>query len=181
MTLLSRRAVLIAGVGAPVAILTACSDETAEKERQQDDPVRSEALTSETSLVAAYRGAIAAQPSLASRLTPILDQHLAHIAALSEGAVSTPAVPTAEVSYSSPESGSASPSGSDSTGGSTSPSGATSPSQASVDLVPALRERERAAAEQRVRQCVGAGSASLARTLSLIGASEAQHVVELAP
>ena len=177
MTFLSRRTVLIASVGAPVAILASCSDDTAERERQQDDPVRVEALADETSLVTAYRSALATQPELATQLTPILDQHLAHIAALSQGAVSTPAVPSTDASSSASESGSASASQSDAAAD----SGSASPSGSAINPVPALRERERAAADKRVRQCVRAGSASLARTLSLIGASEAQHVVELAP
>jgi hypothetical protein len=187
MTLLSRRTLLVASVGAPVAILASCSDEKAEREREQDDPVRIEALTDEVSLVAAYRSAVDSQPELAARLAPILDQHLAHIALLSEGAASTPAVPAGrppspDVLLDAGSPSSTTPEGTaDSASQTATPSESASPEASTMNPVPALRERERAAADQRVRQCVGAGSASLARTLSLIGASEAQHVVELAP
>lgn len=157
---LGRRTVLTLAALTPVALVVSCGDSAAEQAQASDDPVRADAIADEQRLIDSYRSAIAAHPDLADQLGPILTQHQAH--SLDLGGPQAPTAPSAA------ESQSASP-GSASAGGVPTAS----------ETITALREAERAAAAARIAGCGRAGTTELARLLSLIGASEAQHVAEL--
>lgn len=153
---LTRRNVLAAAAFGSVGLAAACGDSEEERARASDDPVRTEMIADEQRLIDSYRAAIAAHPELESRLGPILIQHQAH--ALDLGGPPRPS--GASDSPSSSWTTESAPAGAEQT-------------------VAMLRDAERRAAAGRIAGCTRAGTAELARLLSLIGASEAQHVAEL--
>ncbi|MFI0432202.1 MAG: hypothetical protein ACH36H_03565 [Candidatus Nanopelagicales bacterium] len=159
----SRRTVLVtAALALPaLAFLDGCASEGADGAYGDVDPVRVQTLGDELALVAAYRQAIGAHPTLAAQLQPILDQHLAHADALRDSST----VPSGQANPLA----SASPSGT--------PVAVAGASDAEV--LASLQEAERAAAALRAGACVRASAQPLASLLVLIGASEAQHVVAL--
>lgn len=115
-----------------------------------DDTVRNDSALSEAELIAQYDAAILAFPALKGPLTGIRDQHAEHLSA-----------------FGPPGTGSASPS--------------TSAAPASAKAaVTALADAERTAAKQRLDACAAANEQQLIWTLSLVGASEAQHAIALA-
>ena len=114
------------------------------------------AIGTEQALIAAYRSALATAPGLKDTLDPVLDQHLAHLAALRSRLIGPAATPhpvrTSRLS----------------------PAGA---GQAAADLS-ALAAAEQAAAGALVGRLATA-SPSLAQLLASISASEASHAALL--
>lgn len=90
---LSRRQLLLGVALGAVALPAAGCSSTPAPVSAAVDPVRLETLGSELDLIAVYEATIAARPDLAAALTPLLDQHRAHAAALQvdDAAAATPA------------------------------------------------------------------------------------------
>lgn len=106
-------------------------------------------MANEADLIAQYESVIAAFPQLAQSLQPICEQHRAHLTAL---------------------------------GGSEPASASAGPATAARSVQAALTqlaEAEKAAAQQRLQDCIAATGEPVIRTLASIAASEASHVVEL--
>lgn len=79
---LTRRHLLLGAVtGVALASVVGCAD-ASEPVSLAADPVRLESLGAELDLIAVYEATIAARPDLSAALTPILDQHREHAAAL---------------------------------------------------------------------------------------------------
>jgi len=78
----SRRGVLRAAAGAPIVLLVACSNDAESQPTDADDSVRSEVANNEQQLISRYDATIAAYPALASKLTPLRDQHAQHLSAM---------------------------------------------------------------------------------------------------
>jgi Ferritin-like domain len=119
---------------------------------RQDVAVLRAAIGTEQALIARYRSALAASPALRGTLDPVLDQHLAHLAALRSRLIGPAATPRQ-----------ARPS----------PAAA---GQAST--LAALAAAEQAAAGTLVSRLATA-SPSLAQLLASISASEASHAALL--
>jgi Ferritin-like domain len=107
------------------------------------------AIGTEQALIARYRSALAASPGLKDTLDPVLDQHLAHLAALRSRLIGAAATPHPA---------------------------RTGPAAAST--LGALADAEQAAAGALVSQLATA-SPSLAQLLASISASEASHAALL--
>jgi hypothetical protein len=131
---------------------------TAPTPSDPDVRLRDEVAASEAALIAAYRSAIAASPTLVTALTPFLLQHEEHVARVA---------PEIE----------AAPSGSPDARPEASPAG--SPVPDDRDTLAHLADLEAQAHEQRASACDGAQEPGLARDLCLIAASEAQHAAAL--
>lgn len=156
LPLLTRRAGLVLGLTAPLAVLAACST-SADSTGTNGSPAPAgsagdggqvdDQAVQEADLVALYDAVLAAFPDAAvtGLLRSVRDQHAQHLDALggatSTGAASVPATLTAALT--------------------------------------ALAATEREASRSRVRACVAAGDPENARVLSLIAASEASHVPAL--
>lgn len=112
-----------------------------------------EVAAEEAALIARYDAVLAAGPGLGEETTALLalirDQHVQHLDALGGTGTAVPA-----------------------TAGASSPA---TQDAAITDLIAAERE----AARSRIRACVAADDADLARLLTFIGASEASHVPAL--
>jgi hypothetical protein len=136
----------------PVLALAACSTDSTTPsgaDASTDQSIGLASVANELDLIAQYDAAIAQFPQLATTLSPLRDQHRAHLSALG----------TPEVT------GSSSPLG-------TRPA---SPQAALTQLAGA----EKQAALQRLSDCLIATDEDVARTLALISASEASHVAVL--
>jgi hypothetical protein len=151
-----RRRSVLAAAGAVVPLLAAgCKGVgglgTLPRPRP-DVAVLRAAIGTEQALIARYRSALAASPGLQDTLDPLLDQHLAHLAALRSRLISPAATPRP-----------------------TSPP--SSAGQAATGLS-ALAAAEQAAAGALVSRLATA-SPSLAQLLASISASEASHAALL--
>ncbi len=138
------------GIASAPLLLASCGRPTANPASGVDRGVVLVNLASEVGLVAAYDQAIALRPDVATTLQAIRDQHAQHAATLRERLGSSPPAPSP------------------------------SPTSAPADVLAALREAERSAARERATTSTQAEGADLISLLSLIGASEAQHVAVLA-
>jgi hypothetical protein len=148
-----RRRSVLAAAGAAVPLLAAgCKGVgglgTLPRPRP-DVAVLRAAIGTEQALIARYRSALAASPGLKDTLDPVLDQHLAHLAALRSRLIGPAATPHPA---------------------------RTSPAAAST--LGALAAAEQAAAGALVSQLATA-SPSLAQLLASISASEASHAALL--
>lgn len=145
-----------------------------------DDPdaaVRTDVAVSERALIALYATTLAAHPQLADALAPLRAHHEAHLARVGADPVGTPSG-TASAPGSAPTGVStASPgsSGSDSASASARPA----PTPTVEESLAALAGAEDLARAQRITSCDAAASRSLARDLTLVAASEAQHAAVL--
>jgi ferritin-like protein len=119
---------------------------------QPDVAVLRAAIGTEQALIARYRSALAASPGLKDTLDPVLDQHLAHLAALRSRLIGPAATP--RPARTSPAAGSP------------------------ASTLGALAAAEQAAAGALVSQLATA-SPSLAQLLASISASEASHAALL--
>jgi len=136
----------------PALALAACASDSSTPSDTNASPASPSALPStanELDLIAQYNEAIAQFPQLATILTPLRDQHRAHLASLGGAEVAAPPAPSAA------------------------PVG--SPQTAKARLADA----EKQAAQQRLSDCLATTDEPLARTLALIAASEASHVAVL--
>jgi len=155
------RRVLLAGLagGVLTGTLAGCRIGGSPKATPPTGPHPLAAITAGTvALVGSYQAAVAGQPALAYKIQPILDDHLADLAAL-RGAMG----------QSSPSAGAASGASSPSVGTQTSP----------ADALAALRTFERSAQAEAVTACLAA-SAQYAALLGSIAACRATHVEVLA-
>ncbi len=132
-------------VASPLLVATACSSSESEEQQDSDDQLREDVAAQEARLIAAYDATILKFPALTAQLTPFRDQHAEHKQALVPGESATPTVTAPDV-----------------------PGTATA-------AVRALRRLEKSAAGDRIESCGKANAPELARSLSLIAASEAQH------
>jgi len=150
----SRRAVL---AGAGVLAVAACSGGTRREapEPDPDLPIRALAIDGVRRLVDLYDVVGRAHPSLGPELAPLAAETASHLAALQQ----PPAAATTSASTPTP-----------------SPTVSAPPTVAGARA--ALARAERHEADLRVSQLARA-SASLARLLAAIGASEATHAVML--
>lgn len=185
---LSRRQLLAsAGTGlaalAASPLLSGCTDDSprpaprstsATPSANPDPAARAVAAADEQRLVASYEELLQRFPALSKPVQAVLDDHRAHLAALSSEASSAPAAATPT---SSPpptvSAAAASPTGATATTGTSGALPAT-PTAAVAHLV----TLEQQAAESRLRQ-VPAVRSELARTLASIAASEATHAALL--
>ncbi len=136
----------------PALAIAACASDPASPELPQAAINEGSALSSaanEAELIAQYDGYIAQFPQLAATLSPLRDQHRAHLLALGgpAEAIATAAAATQVAS-----------------------------AQAAVAQ---LAEAEKLAAQRRLTDCVATTDESVARILTLIAASEASHVAVL--
>lgn len=157
---LTRRSVLAAGAMA-VPLLAACGTSVLGTRSPLRDPVRTESLGTERTLIAVYERALAATPSLAPTLAPFLAQHREHAAALGDGLPTSPA-PSASTTPA--------------------PTGAASDQPATTsaaDVLAGVAAAEREAMLAHAGACARTTDGTLAALLSLISASEAQHVAVL--
>jgi hypothetical protein len=147
----TRRAVLRTVLGSALTVgLAAACDSPAPVKPARPDPL-TPFLRNTEALLARYEAAITAQPALADRLTPLRDDHRAHVAALNR-----------ELGFPSPA-----------------PATATSGTATGVDPVAGLRDAERAAATAATDACLAAPSYR-AGLLGSIAACRASHVEVLA-
>ncbi len=152
---LRRRSVLaVAGVAVPL-LAAGCKGVGGLGTLPQPGPdvaVLRAAIGTEQTLIARYRSALAASPSLKGTLDPVLEQHLAHLAALRSRLIGPAATPRPT---------------------------RTGPATAGpASTVGALAAAERAAAGALVSRLATA-SPSLAQLLASISASEASHAALL--
>jgi hypothetical protein len=153
---LRRRSVLAATVSAVPLVAAACKGVGAlgtPPRPRPDVAVLGSAISGEKIMIARYRSAISASPGLAAVLSPVLNQHEAHLAALRSRLIVPPgatAGPTA--------SGAAAP----------------GPAGSPATVLAALETAEQAAAGALIKR-LGVVSPSLAQLLASIGASEASH------
>lgn len=110
------------------------------------------AIGTEQALIAQYRSALAASPGLKDTLDPVLDQHLAHLAALRSRLIEPAGTPR--------------------------PAPASSATASPASTLGALAAAEQAAAGALVSRLATA-SPSLAQLLASISASEASHAALL--
>ena len=158
-----RRRSVLAAAGAAVPLLAAgCKGVgglgTLPRPRP-DVAVLRAAIGTEQALIARYRSALAASPDLKDTLDPVLDQHLAHLAAL-RSRLTGPAAATRPAPASPAR---------------TSPPAAAGQA---ADGLSALATAEQAAAGALVSR-LGTASPSLAQLLASISASEASHAALL--
>lgn len=151
-----RRRSVLAAAGAAVPLLAAgCKGVgglgTLPRPRP-DVAVLRAAIGTEHALIARYRSALAASPGLKDTLDPVLDQHLAHLAALRSRLIGPAATPR--------------------------PAPASSVTASPADTLGALAAAEQAAAGALV-SLLATASPSLAQLLASISASEASHAALL--
>ena len=156
----SRRAVLVALVGgAALAGSVGCDLLGSDKPRAAAVPhALAPMLSGALSLVDTYTATIAAQPTLVAALTPLLEEHRAHVAALREAMGAT--APSGSPSVATPASGLAV---------------AGDPAAA----LAAVRSAEQAAQGRAVKDCLAAPP-RYASLLGSIAASRACHLEVLA-
>ena len=151
---LRRRSVLAAAAAAVPLLAAGCKGVgglgTLPRPRP-DVAVLRAAIGTEQALIARYRSALAASPGLKDTLDPVLDQHLAHLAALRSRLIGPAATPRPA---------------------------RTSPASGQAALGYALADAEQAAAGVLVSRLATA-SPSLAQLLASISASEASHAALL--
>jgi hypothetical protein len=149
-----RRRSVLAAAGVAVSVLaTGCKGVGGLGTRPRPQPdvaVLRAAIGTEQALIARYRSALAASPGLKGALDPVLDQHLAHLAALRSRLIGATVAPHPETSAAVGQAG---------------PLGA-------------LADAEQAAAAALVSRLATA-SPSLAQLLASISASEASHAALL--
>jgi Ferritin-like domain len=118
---------------------------------RQDVAVLRTAIGTEHALIARYRSALATSPALKGTLDPVLDQHLAHLAALRSRLIGPAATPR---------------------------QARRPPAAGQASTLAALAAAEQAAASTLVSRLATA-SPSLAQLLASISASEASHAALL--
>jgi hypothetical protein len=169
--------VLVALAAAPAALVAACRDSPTAAPPPTGSPTSpaapdplAEHLAAERRLLAGYQATIARHPSLATRLAPLRDDHVAHVAALGSELGIAPPSGTAPAGTTGPASPTATPTPEASARAAVpgTPAGA----------VAALRAAERAAAAARSAACLTA-SPDRAPLLASIAACEASHGVLL--
>lgn len=89
--LTSRRTLLAGSIMLPLGLLTACGTDTPAA-RDTDAAVRAEVASGEQAMIDLYNATIAAFPALSTKLTPIRDQHAAHLSAMDVAAPSPTAI-----------------------------------------------------------------------------------------
>ena len=149
---LTRRGLLVL----PALAVAACSTgSTASSDHPSGaQPVATVAsVANEADLIAQYDAVIAQFPPLAASLTPIRDQHRAHLTALGGDAAG-----------SAPQA---------------SNSGPATEARSTQAALTQLAAAEKAAAQLRLQDCIAATGEPLIRILASIAASEASHVAEL--
>jgi len=98
---LRRRSVLAAAVAAVSVLATGCKGVGglgARPRQKPDVAVLRAAIGTEQALIARYHAALAASPGLKQTLDPVLDQHLAHLAALRSRLIGATVAPHPEAS-----------------------------------------------------------------------------------
>lgn len=156
-SLLARRSFLVLAAGTGAALIAGCGTSDPEGSTSSpDDAVRAAVAEAETALIAQYQGVITAFPDLGASLVAILEQHRAHLAAVTPGQGAAEMAPQI------------------------SPSTTSAPKGSAVDALQFLADAERAASQQRREACVLAADPELTRMLAFIAASEASHVPALA-
>ena len=136
----------------PVLAVTACASDSGASSSaiaQAGAPSDLPSISNEAELIAQYDAVIALFPQLKATLTPLRDQHRAHLEALGAPGTSIPSALQGER--------------------------AGSPQAARTQLADA----EKRASQQRLSDCLVATNEAVARTLALISASEASHVAVL--
>ncbi len=162
-----------------------------------DAALRADVVRSERALIAAYAAAIETAPQLAEVLAPLTAHHSEHLARVAGGAESS-LVPESRESWSAtgPAQESATGPAQESAAGpaqgsmaSRSPAATGSPDRAATEsaqptpvtrgvaVLTALRKAEERAQDERGTACDEAIDPELARTLALVCACEAQHVI----
>jgi hypothetical protein len=152
---LRRRSVLAATVSAVPLVAAACKGVGAlgtPPRPRPDVAVLGSAISGEKIMIARYRSAISASPGLAAVLSPVLNQHEAHLAALRSRLIVPPGA----------------------TAGPTASGAAPGPAGSPATVLAALETAEQAAAGALIKR-LGVVSPSLAQLLASIGASEASH------
>jgi len=147
----SRRALLIAAVGAAGSALTGCSWRDGDPPPPEPDPL-APLLAATEELAARYEAVRAARPELADRLAAIHQTHLAHVDALRELIGAAPSSPP--------------------------PSPTPPPVGDPATVLAELRDRERVAQTEAAAACLSAPSTRVA-LLGSIAAARATHVVVL--
>ncbi len=166
---LRRRSVLAAGAAAVPLLAAGCKGVRVlgtPPKPSREVGVLDEAISAEQVMIARYRSAVNASPSLAGTLRPLLAQHQAHLAALQARLIVPPGAPatTALATTGPAATGSATPE-------------PASPGTPATTL-PALAAAEDAAAAT-FTTLLAAVSPSLAQLLASVAASEASHAVLL--
>jgi hypothetical protein len=168
----SRRTVL---VGAAAVSLAACTGDASPSAPDPPPPaadavLRSRVVAAERTLLALYAATAARHSSLSEWLLPFAVRHGRHLAVVAGSGPTAPPPPSTPTSNASPAR----------TGGS-----APKPTQTpdvSVDAataVAALRAAERAAADDRIADCLSSEDTALAEIFAAVAACEAAHDVLL--
>ena len=170
----SRRAVI---VGAAAASLTACTGDVSPPAADDPPPpepdavLRGRVVSAERTLLALYAATAARHPSLSERLLPLAVRHGRHLAVVETSGPTAPPVPSTSAPTASPGR----------TDGSPTPESVQTP-DVSTDLATAvavLRAAERAAADDRIADCLDSEDGALAEILAAVAACEAAHEVLL--
>ncbi|HEU0213117.1 MAG TPA: hypothetical protein VFR13_03460 [Jiangellaceae bacterium] len=169
----SRRAVL---VGAAAVSLTAC---TGNVSPPADDPpppepdavLRGRVVGAERALLALYAATAARHPSLSERLLPFAVRHGRHLAVVETSGPTAPPEPSISAPTASPGR----------TDGSPTPEPVQTPDVVAdlTTAVAVLRAAERAAADDRIADCLDSEDGVLAELLAAVAACEAAHEVLL--
>lgn len=148
----TRRGVLAGGLA--LLALAGCSDSSPPpsgrgpdvKPNDPDRPTMDTVRAEKVALLGEYDTALAARPELAKELAPLRAAHAAHLVALG--------APTQIDATPSPSPG---------------------PAESRDAMLRRLAAAEKAAAQERISQCAGLRSGTLARLLAAIGGAEAAH------